>query len=368
MGESNPHYLFFCLQVACFLFGLKFLEASLLSIYQGFKRYDLAAKWSVGSRLLILVANVICAILGYGLSGILVCTLCIQFLYLVLLFFFIKSNYSFLSLYPNFSLKGSKTFLSFGLWSWVQNMLAVFTTQVDKLIVVSTAGLQTLTYYSVGSMIAMQFHSIFISTSNWVFPAVSERVAKKESLVDFYAKAQALLLFFGFASLISFLVLEKYILTMWLGSFVYEQAGEFIRVFVYYNFFLILMIMPYFFLNGSNNLKQNTLSEFVLKALNIIFMVIFYNLMGTIGLVWGIVISTALVVPYKIMQVNKYVLFRNPIFFNIEAILCSVLLVGVFQLPNVYVKIVCFLLFLAFFYFLFLRKASLSAILKNGIK
>lgn len=365
ISQSDPSYFFRCLRIAFFLFIGKFLEVTLLSIYQGFKRYDIAAKWSVVSRMIVLTANIICVTLSFGLDTVLVSTLIVQFVYIVVLFFWIKFSYRFISFYPRFVFKEAIEFLTFGFWTWVQNMMAVFTTQIDKLVVVSTAGLQTLTYYSLGSMLAMQFHSIFFSVSSWVFPIVSEKVTKKEPLASFYRDSQALLQLFGLGSLIAFLLLEKQILTIWLGSAVYEKSNEYIRTFIYYNFFLLLMILPNFFLNGSNNLKQNTLSELVLKILNILFMVVFYYLYGTIGLVWGLVISTAIVVPYKISQVEKYVLFEKIEFLNLKTILCAVMLVLSFQVDYFLAKLVFCFLFVTFFYQIFLKKAAIQTWLKK---
>jgi O-antigen/teichoic acid export membrane protein len=359
ISGSNSGYFFRCLRIAFFLFVFKFLEVTLLSIYQGFKRYDVAAKWSVVSRIMILIANIICVTLSFGLDIVLIWTLVVQFVYIIVLIFRIKQSYQFISFRPRLLYREARDFIAFGFWTWAQNMMAVFTTQIDKLVVVSTAGLQTLTYYSLGSMLAMQFHSIFFSVSSWVFPIVSEKTAKKEPLEGLYRDSQALLQLFGLSSLVVFLLLEKQILTLWLGSAVYERSIEYIRVFIYYNFFLLLMILPNFFLNGSNNLKQNTLSEFVLKILNILFMIIFYYLFGTIGLVWGLVISTAIVVPFKISQVERYVLFEESEFLNVKTILCATMLILGLQTDYFLAKIVFCLLFLAFFYDVFLRKATL---------
>ena len=361
ISGSDSAYFFFCLRLAFILFALKFLEVSLLTIYQGFKRYDVAAGWSVASRLIILIANVVSVTLFYGLDGILFCTLIIQLIYILILAFSIKLSYHFLSFTPRFVFREAKEFLTFGLWTWAQNMMAVFTTQVDKLIVVSTAGLQTLTYYSLGSMLAMQFHSIFFSVSSWVFPIISEKTAKREALGKLYCDSQALLQLFGLGILVILLLLEREILTLWLGSSVYEKSSEYIRVFVYYNFFLLLMILPNFFLNGSSNVKQNTLSEFVLKVLNILFMVSFYYLFGTIGLVWGLVISTAIVVPLKIAQVEKYVLFEKTEFLSIKSIVSATMLILSFQIDQFFGKITFGLLFLVFFYLVFLRKISVQS-------
>jgi O-antigen/teichoic acid export membrane protein len=347
ISGSDSAYFFFCLRLAFILFALKFLEVSLLTIYQGFKRYDVAAGWSVASRLIILIANVVSVTLFYGLDGILFCTLIIQLIYILILAFSIKLSYHFLSFTPRFVFREAKEFLTFGLWTWAQNMMAVFTTQVDKLIVVSTAGLQ--------------FHSIFFSVSSWVFPIISEKTAKREALGKLYCDSQALLQLFGLGILVILLLLEREILTLWLGSSVYEKSSEYIRVFVYYNFFLLLMILPNFFLNGSSNVKQNTLSEFVLKVLNILFMVSFYYLFGTIGLVWGLVISTAIVVPLKIAQVEKYVLFEKTEFLNIKSIVSATMLILSFQIDQFFGKITFGLLFLVFFYLVFLRKISVQS-------
>jgi hypothetical protein len=90
-------------------------------------------------------------------------------------------------------------------------------------------------------------------------------------------------------------------------------------------------------------------------------MVSFYYLFGTIGLVWGLVISTAIVVPLKIAQVEKYVLFEKTEFLNIKSIVSATMLILSFQIDQFFGKITFGLLFLVFFYLVFLRKISVQS-------
>ena len=86
---------------------------------------------------------------------------------------------------------------------------------------------------------------------------------------------------------------------MWLGDQTYANSIKYIRLFVFYNLFLIVNIMPYYFLNGTGHVKYNTLSEFLTKVLNIGGMLLMANYLGIEGLIWGLILSMVIASPIK---------------------------------------------------------------------
>lgn len=348
-------------RVACFLFVFRFTEVTLLSIFQGFGRYDISSRLSIVSRLVGLAANLVCLALGWGLVSILLSSLIAQLAVMVIEVLILQKRFKFISLRPNFSIAPIRKYLSFGFWTWVQTLLAIVTTQFDKMIVVALSGLDTLSYYSIGSMLMMQFHTIFISLSNWVFPAVSEKAARGEPLLQFYRNSETLLLLFGFTSVSLFILVSEPLVTIWLGQEVYPKAIRYIILFNYYNFFLVLNIIPYFFLNGSNHARQNAWSEFVLKAANILGIVLGYHWGGNEGMVWGLIVSSAVALPLKISQLRTYAL-KVETGLGIDSILCSALLVIGFEATHLAVSLSAFAGAAIAFYYLYLRKSSLASL------
>jgi O-antigen/teichoic acid export membrane protein len=367
VSSSSSTIAIWSLRLALLIISIRFIDLILLAVLQGFNRYDLSAKFSFTSKGLILLANVVCVQLGGNLVIIFLSTLIVQLCYLFIEVKIIKNRYSFISFFPSHSSSRAKRILSFGIWSWLQSVVAMVTIQVDKLIVAHFSGLEVLSYYSLGSMLAIQIHTIFLSISAWVFPAVSKRIETREPLKPFYNNAQALLLMFGYSSLIILFLLEKQLFTIWLGQDSYRQSIIFIKLFLCYNLFLLPNIIPYYFLNGAGFVKYNTLSEFILKILNITSMVIFYNYLGATGLVWGLIVSTAFVLPLKTALSNRFALGIANRWYGFESLCTGTCLVICFLNNDLAIKGIAAFIALLFFYYIYLRNSSVLDIVRNRV-
>lgn len=337
------------------LFGLKFQEQIVLSIFQGYERYDVASAISLSSRVLILLGNVIFVYFGFSLLEVFASSSVLLFFFLLLEMGYAKSKFPAIQLSPSYRIGPIRSVFSFGIWSWLQSLMAIVTTQTDKFIVAYFSGVQLLTFYSLGSLLTTQIHGMFASVSAWVFPSVSKRVSQDEPLPRFYKKADVALLSFGFTGLIVFLLIEKLLLVFWLGEDTYIRAIPFIRVFIYYNLFLLLNILPFYFLNGAGYIKQNTFAELIAKVLNIGGMILGYVVWGTVGLIWGLVFSMLISTPIRISMLRRYVLkIKNP-FRGMDVLLSPALIVLFFETQNPVFKAIFAGSFCFVFYLLYLR-------------
>jgi O-antigen/teichoic acid export membrane protein len=343
------------IRVAFLLFGLKFVETILLTIFQGFERYDYASFFSFVSRITILSVNAILIYLDYTLVDVFISSCICLVLLLSIEMIFIKRKYNFLSFKISFNRSHLRKIFDFSLWTWFQSAMAIGTTQLDKFIVAYFSGLATLSYYSLGSMLQTQIHSLFVSAASWLFPAVSKKHAKDEPLIEFYNNAQGVLIAFGFFCIITFLCVEKPIVTFWLGPELYAKSIVYIRLFLYYNLFLLLNIIPYFFLNGTGHVKYNTLSELTTKLLNIVGMIIFFKLWGTPGLVWGLIFSMVVATPIKTSLTKRYALNEKSNLFQLGSIVACSCIILVFETENIVGKALLIVLFLGLFYRIYLH-------------
>lgn len=341
------------------LFGLKFLEIIVLSIFQGCERYDRSSMFSLLSRIVVLLANVVWVYNGASLIEVFISSVCFQLLFLFIEIYFVSRSFSYLSFRPSIETSVIKEIFGFSLWTWLQSLMAIVTTQLDKFLVVYFSGVHTLSYYSLGSMITTQLHSIFSSASGWIFPVVSKKDALNEPLKKLFFDAQTILLGTGFTAIFVFLLLEEPILKMWLGNQTYENSIEYIRLFVFYNLFLVVNIMPYYFLNGTGHVKYNTLSEFVTKILNIGGMLIMANYLGIEGLIWGLILSMVIASPIKTSFTNVFALRIKNVGWGLESIVCPSLLVLCFLIDNPFMIGFLILLFLFVFFKVYLVNSSL---------
>lgn len=350
------------IRYAFVLFGLKFLEVIVLSIFQGFERYDRSSMFSLLSRIVVLLANVVWVYKGASLIQVFVSSVCFQLLFLIFEIYFVNRSFSYLTFRPSIETSVIKGIFGFSLWTWLQSLMAIVTTQLDKFLVVYFSGVQTLSYYSLGSMITTQLHSIFSSASGWIFPVVSKKDALNEPLKKIFFDAQTILLGIGFSAIFVFLLLEEPILKMWLGDQTYANSIKYIRLFVFYNLFLIVNIMPYYFLNGTGHVKFNTLSEFLTKVLNIVGMLLMANYLGIEGLIWGLILSMVIASPIKLSFTNIYALRIHNVGWGLESIVCPSLLISCFFIENSLIAGFLFFLVVVVFYKVYLVNGSLMKV------
>ena len=358
VGVQSVRYAFI-------LFGLKFLEVIVLSIFQGYERYDRSSMLSLLSRVIVLVANVVWVYNGASLIDVFISSVGFQLLFLFIEIYFVTRSFSYLSFSPSIKIPVIREIFGFSLWTWLQSLMAIVTTQLDKFLVVYFSDVHTLSYYSLGSMITTQLHSIFSSASGWIFPVVSKKDALNEPLKRLFFNAQTILLGLGFSAIFVFLLLEEPILKMWLGDQTYANSIEYIRLFIFYNLFLIVNIMPYYFLNGTGHVKYNTLSEFIIKIFNIGGMLLMVNFLGIQGLIWGLILSMVIALPIKASITNVYALRIKNMGWGLESIICPSLLVLCFIIDNLLIRGCIILLAAVVFFRVYLVNGSLIKVWKS---
>lgn len=328
--------------IASITFGLKLIEQVFLAAFKGVFRYDIASKISVGVKSVTLLSNVFLALLDYSLLSLFYSALFISAVGLLVEFLFVKR------IFPGFKFSrkshSMRKLLNFGVWTWIQSSLALVALQVDKFIVTKYFGLEVLSYYSIGYMISSQLHVLFVALSGWIFPEVAAKVGRNESINSLYYNMRFLLVGFGLSVIMITYMLKDFIFELWLGPVIYEKSSDYISIFLFYEAFLLLNIIPFYFLNGSGRERLNTFFELISKILNIILMIIFFNWLGAIGLVWGLVVSMIIAVPIQASFLYSKVLPGKKWFQGLSVILPSATLVGTLVFDQIWLKVVLFVL------------------------
>jgi O-antigen/teichoic acid export membrane protein len=334
-NPSRVQVISLVVNVASITFGLKLIEQVFLAAFKGVLRYDLASKISVGVKSGTVLVNVLLALLGYSLLYLFYSALFISVVGLFVEFFLIKK------IFPGFKLSRGHSMwklLNFGVWTWIQSSLALVALQVDKFIVTKYFGLEILSYYSIGYMISSQLHVLFVALSGWIFPEVAARVERNESINSLYYNMRFLLVGFGLSVILVMFILKDFVFELWLGPVIYQKSARYISTFLLYEAFLLLNIIPFYFLNGSGREKLNTFFEFLSKILNIILMIVFFNWLGAIGLVWGLVASMIIAVPIQACFLYSKVLPGKKWFQGLSLIIPSAALVGALVVDQIWLK------------------------------
>ena len=117
--------------------------------------------------------------------------------------------------------------------------------------------------------------------------------------------------------------------------------------------------MPYYLLNGSGYVKQNTLMEIGFKLLNVVLYTVLYFALGTLGLMLGLIISASLYVPFQ-HHYSQLLLVKSSI--EKQSILTFILLFSSVLIYILHFQYYQLALAAILAFFVFLNKQTLVAI------
>jgi len=298
--------------IATLLIAIKFPEILYQSIFKGRERFDLAGIFNISNRMLALGLQVIIVLAGYGLYEMFAATLLINTLLVIIQAVVVYR--SFKTYRPTFFTKLEEriALYRFGFWTWLQTVIGVAAYQLDRFVVAAFLGTETVAYYVLATTIANQFHLAFEAVVGWLFPKVARM---KEVIKDTRVYFHTLRSFSVGLSLLGILViyvLSQPVFLFWLGPETFHNMIGFFYLFLVFEAFLILTIVPKFYLNGIKAMRLVTSMEFVYKASMIVGLCALFAIYGTAeSLIWGQILALVITVPFTFALLNQSVLKEN---------------------------------------------------------
>jgi O-antigen/teichoic acid export membrane protein len=297
------------LLAATLLISVKFYELLYQSVFKGFERFDLAGKYNIMNKFLVLGLQLILVLKGRGLPDIFLGNLVINIAMVAVqgvVIHRILPGYRFMK---QRNPPESKELFLFGFWTWMQTIVSVAAYQVDRFVIAYALGPVTAGYYILASTIANHMHMAFGAMASWLFPKVSRQ---KEMLPETLTYFHTLRGFTTGVALFSIFVaslLYKPFFTLWLGPEKFAKMGTFFALFLMYEAFLILSIVPQFYLNGIKMLRFITVLEFIYKSGILVGMFIAFSLIPTgESLLLGQIVALIILMPVEYFLVNRRIL------------------------------------------------------------
>lgn len=336
LNSSELQTTFYIIQLGSLIFGLKQVEQVLLSIFKGFEAYKSSAVLSIFSKFLLIFSQAIVAYLGYFLIEIFIVSSFILFVIVFFEFLFVKNKNKKILFKLNFNKITFKEIFGFSSWSWIQSIIGVIASHIDRLFVISFAGPKFLAYYALASNIGGQVHSVLIASVGWVFPKVSAKTERQEDISKLYYKLQFILISLSILIFGILLIFDDLIFKTWLGFNTYNNSILLIEIFLYLAFFNAFSIVPYYFFLGSNKIKLSTIFMFISLALTVVFMFIGYKIWDANGLAYGKLISSIISIPIMLFFVHSKVINNSEIKLGVEIYLPSILFALSVFIINIY--------------------------------
>jgi O-antigen/teichoic acid export membrane protein len=266
--------------------------------------------------------------MGHGLVHIFISIIILNFLN-VLLQLFVLSKIKGLSPTPVFAaIFRRSAYSSYNLWYWVQSVSGLMAFLADKLVVAWFTDVRTLGYYSIASLIGNQINNFFIAFGAFIFPRVSYRMASRHDISSFYLVVRSFVAIPGWAIISVLLIAGDVLFRLWLGEETFQNSIFYIRLYLVYEACMLLVIVPGNFFNGSTQIRMNSMFEMALRTSHILFMIVGYYLFSINGILYGLIVSTLLNLPYRYYLFHRILIpeLRSTAF--LEVLLPLVFFVG----------------------------------------
>jgi hypothetical protein len=175
----------------------------------------------------------------------------------------------------------------------------------------------------------------FEAVVGWMLPKISRL---KESLADtrmHFHTIRAFSVGFSLMVIMALYAVSEPLFTLWLGPEKYDKMIGFFHLFLIFEAFLILSIVPKLYLNAIKSLTFITLLEFMYKTAIILSMIIFFFIFRTAeSLIWGQIAALVIFMPVEYFLVNRKVLKENMFRETFLNMLPSFCILGVVLAPT----------------------------------
>ena len=293
--------------------GVKFCEMILLSILKGYERFDISAQLSLFSKNSVVLVSILLAAFGYPLYIIFLSTVLINVIHVLIQLIIIKKHFSFLNFMPRLST--NKVVASKDqFWYWLQSVIGLLGFLSDRIVVGYFTNLKILGLYSLASLIGSQIHNALTALGSFMFPKVAYEQSLNKDTLQLYHNSRFVINSAGWFIIFILLLSGDLVFKLWLGEEKFNNSIEYINLYLVYIAFLLLTIIPYQFINASNKPYYNSLFEAVLRTFHLVAMPLGFHFFGIIGLLWGLIISTGLIMIFQYYYFHKY-------FFNMHSLL-----------------------------------------------
>lgn len=297
------------LLLACLSSGIKFIEIAILSVFKAFERFDINSKLVLLSKNSTMVINLIMVFLNYDLIAIFTVSVVVNFTNIIVQLVVLHRYERRIVGFPSFIFFREKLdYLNYNFWYWLQSVVALFGFLADKLVVAYFTDIKTLGYYSIASLIGIQIHNFFLAFGSFIFPRVSFKLAANKDVAQIYFLSRAIVALLGW-SLIGFLILfGDFIFQLWLGAETFSNSIYFIKLYLVFEAGMLLIIVPFYFINGTQHIKLNSLFEVVIRSTHFLSMLAGYYLFGINGIIYGLIVSTFFNIPFQYFYFHKYII------------------------------------------------------------
>jgi O-antigen/teichoic acid export membrane protein len=342
--------------IATLVIAIKFWELLYQSILKGYERYDLASIYNMISKLLVLAAQLAIVMDGFGLMEIFISNLILNFLMVIVQAVVSYKQVDGYRFSFSKSKEESSNLFHFGLWTWLQTIISVVAYQLDRFVVAIFLGPAVTGYYILASTIINHMHMAFGAIVSWLLPKISRKKETEANITIYFTTLRSFLIGLSLIAVLLTYFLYEPVFTLWLGPDKFGKMSSFFKLFLIFEAFLLMTIVPLFYLNAIKMLKFITSLELMYKTGVIIGLLVAFAIVPTgDSIIIGQIIALLVFIPVEYYYINKKILFSNSFRETVLTIIPSVMVSLAILLSQWYLTLVFILVAAAVFKFYFLN-------------
>jgi O-antigen/teichoic acid export membrane protein len=308
------------------------------------------------SKLIVLAAQLVIVMHGFGLMEIFISNLILNlFMVVVQAVVSYKQVVGYLFSF-NKSKEESSNLFHFGLWTWFQTIISVVAYQLDRFVVAIFLGPAVTGYYILASTIINHMHMAFGAIVSWLLPKISRKKETETNITIYFTTLRSFLIGVSLIAVLLTYFLYEPVFTLWLGPDKFGKMSSFFKLFLIFEAFLLLTIVPLFYLNAIKMLKFITSLELMYKSGVIMGLLLAFVIVPTgDSIIIGQIIALLVFIPVAYYYINKKILYISSFKETVLTIIPSVMVSLAILLPQWYLTLVFILIAAAVFKFYFLN-------------
>jgi O-antigen/teichoic acid export membrane protein len=208
------------LGIGCILLIVKVTESVFICTQRAYERYDVAARYTIATRIATISAAVVIAALRRGTVTIMLVTLLLALLSVVLQACAVWRRLAVRNLWPSLDRASIRELFNFGAFSWLQGLVGLLTGQADRFLVGYMLGAHALAYYSICVQAALPIHGIAAAGLQVLFPYLSARLGVLSIAAMRQRFAAAFSVNVAIVAILAMPLIfgSRYVLRLWMGQ------------------------------------------------------------------------------------------------------------------------------------------------------
>lgn len=232
------------------LITLEQIDLVFASTIKGFERFDLSAKVEIASRLFLIVASLVAAVLTENIIWVIGISIVVLFGRTIFKYRIVRELMNYRSLTPSWDREEFAKIFGFGKWLWLQGIAATAFSTVDRFMIAAVLGASALAQYTICLQIAQQIQTVPAAAAQLFFPKVSKGIAANVPVARLAIRGTLLFVILTAVIAAPVAVLGETILKIWVGPEIALNSGGLLLTLILAFSLLALCSTPHFVLLG----------------------------------------------------------------------------------------------------------------------